>query len=1037
MARRMLGRTFCGFAVSLTRMAALCLVVVLTRACSTEPLGSSAGAINSIYGATSDSDDSFANVAVKLIGPGGSCTGVLITPTTVLTAAHCINGSASPLPVESGIGTPITVEWGNGSDETIITTDGKPFTAVAGPITSSIDDVALVFANITSLNVDAAVQVANSNLSSAGWDRLLGTYISRPETPSHLATVQAVGWDEQVSIPPGRQVALVPGGVVSEGGLLAFEYGLDSKGTCDGKSLLQPGDSGGPLFVTNANGPTDLQRHIVGIASGGGSGAIQACANLWVPVGPNPKNDDWISLNAVDHSHDAQPNWLKQHPFGGVGSRWRGEVDYLGPCDTVHDQDCDHWYDSDPVTSANHDNCPQVFNPDQTDEDDDTLGDACDGKHCPCDDGGFDVDGDRVCQRPCPGQLGSPDNCAFTPNADQFDCNLDFEIANASSLGNLAIMGDACDPVPCPRPQTRTLPLVAGGCAFPPFNGAGCVPNPPPAQNSKQCCGTALSNEVVTTTIGSHVANVAGPVSAAVEVNVPPSTDPKLGVAGTLMRYCQQSPPIDCGDSSVLNETMLKTDSLETAIPLDKAHPWHKVHVASTNQPYVSSFDPIVTNLTYGVSGFRLDWLYDKDLTAWLNAGAITGCSAAADPTCLVGRWWNSADSQVGTFSDETVSGQHVGYHVSGNDFGNIGDGIVPMQPVRTTLWCPVPVPLVNLDPTGPLGWGPGKLVVLPHAPSPQLDATLVTGDTRFLGASAAANVIVALQADGSGIAAQDIGASDCGGNQVDDSIRSITFAGTSTWLNAVEPAVSIPGQPFDAVALSLDGTTVVATARTIGTKLTTNLSNPTGGDPPAPRGAYGAAYSRWAGGIFIAGGISTADASVLHDVWFTPPNGPWSNVTPHASGGAACGGGLVREIGTIRALTYSYGDSELWMIDEPTKLPFVRLLRAAPSGGIEQLATWPKHGDSTGYFLSVDHDGAVLVSLVRKQGFVVARVEPQAGCGRVTGLYNHADDVLLGPTFVSPVGYGFFVDHHGTGEVLRTATIPRLPASRAMSDSP
>jgi hypothetical protein len=117
------------------------------------------------------------------------------------------------------------------------------------------------------------------------------------------------------------------------------------------------------------------------------------------------------------------------------------------------------------------DNCPFVFNPDQTDTDEDGQGDACDD----------DDDNDGVCDGGVPGLecVAGPDNCPLTPNADQKDfdgdgfgdvCDPDIDgdgVENGTDICEYTPLGEVVDPatgcsidqiVPCEGPWDEEIP---------------------------------------------------------------------------------------------------------------------------------------------------------------------------------------------------------------------------------------------------------------------------------------------------------------------------------------------------------------------------------------------------------------------------------------------------------------------------------------------------------------------------------------------------------------------------------------------------
>jgi hypothetical protein len=163
---------------------------------------------------------------------------------------------------------------------------------------------------------------------------------------------------------------------------------------------LNTGDLGSPLYLVTPVG-ADVTRQVVGIASrvpvdtaGTENPSVQfpalashcptnACEG-WIDITQGAAKT-WLLAQLEDHRHDDPvkfKNWRDHHPSphgtraNGTPDWWLGEVDYYGDCRRDVDADCDHILLKN-ADGTDRDNCPDVFNPDQADEDDDLKGDLC------------------------------------------------------------------------------------------------------------------------------------------------------------------------------------------------------------------------------------------------------------------------------------------------------------------------------------------------------------------------------------------------------------------------------------------------------------------------------------------------------------------------------------------------------------------------------------------------------------------------------------------------------------------------------------
>lgn len=388
-------------------LGALSLLVFVATACSAPAPSdgvSSQDAVQSrsdaIWGGAIDTNTPEANVAVSIVTPdpnnpnvASACTGVLVTPRAVITAAHCIET------VEAR-----RVRVGNDSNSWLDVVDAHASATYPHQYdTVSPQDFGIVWLD------DSIV----SNVRSRR------PLLSAP----NLGTVSIAGWSPY-DIDGGTNPVHNQWRTVGSFGRNALSHHPADDGTAlwefSGQLVGgQHGDSGGPIFFTEPDG----SRGVFGIFSGMSISDPSHC--YYVDLSASAART-WIDGQMLDKNHDGGHSlaWYAKHGKNR-DTMWFGEVDATGytlALNCPSDKDCDGWFD-------HHDNCPDVPNTDQVQTGPGEAGDACDP----------DADGieDAV------------DNCPSVKNADQANCNLAYEVANLRER-----LGDACDPVPCPGIQT-------------------------------------------------------------------------------------------------------------------------------------------------------------------------------------------------------------------------------------------------------------------------------------------------------------------------------------------------------------------------------------------------------------------------------------------------------------------------------------------------------------------------------------------------------------------------------------------------------
>ncbi len=816
-------------------------------------------------------------------------------------------------------------------------------------------------------------------LSSSLWAALLELAIARPSFQVPPASIDG----EAYTFQPGLVGAAGWGTLRADRQVAFYDFLVRLGGVWNafpdtGQAMLENGDSGGPLFYTRADGGRDP----FGIASQTVTNEIhQVVKNIWADV-TRSELAGWIKTNALDTNARASlkpsplpqqsERWLQVHGKN-KSNYWFGEVDYVGPCARGDDLDCDHWF-------IEHDNCPFDFNPDQRDSDDDGVGDAC-------------------------------DNCVTAHNPDQANCNVFAETHHETPR---KILGDLCDPVPCPQ---STLGPSTPETVCCPADEAG----------AKTCVTRTVHSVLHTVTLGSHPADSVLAAGQDVFARV-------YGVA-TSARFCQQIGDFVCDAPSVLHDIQLSFPDE----PNNPDHPWHRISFGKSRVPSVPPSPPPRgqdLEFDYGLSTDDNQWFYQQDFAYWTSDPSrpklpldfpactqISVCGAGSSPlvstgSCLNGTFWLHADTPVGDTVD-TVSGMRVGLHedpiLGGNPPAELANGYLKMSPDPARGYC--------LRPSSPIvaaairGLQPRQASALWQSGGADRALDIQAFPYTELLVPSPVGFVAAIQPDASHLILGDSGGS-CSGSSVSPGLGH-AFA-SHVWASVIEPTPRIGVyRNIMAVGLSADGTTVTDAMMEQDGKLSTasELDFPIaqGNSPsPAPRSDFAAFFTRVGGGVYLIGGTS-AFGVPLHDVWFQPVGRDWQEVTFSGP-----------PLGDVDAATLSFLDRRLLIVDrvrEQRGAERARILRVDPVASTSQVlfTTRARHGDRLA-FLSVDRDGSVLlaVSNLRSKKTKLVRLDISGNAFRVSRVHV-GRGVLTRPVIVDEHAYGFaVVNEDGSVRIVR-----------------
>jgi hypothetical protein len=623
------------------------------------------------------------------------------------------------------------------------------------------------------------------------------------------------------------------------------------------------------------------------------------------------------------------------------------------------------------------------------------------------------------------------DNCPLAFNPDQANCNLLAEQAANARGESTAILGDVCDPVPCPEGNadaviSSTTWLPIGQTAF----GRR-------ETHSRIDLHTVGSSSLFQSTTSADDNVSYSPGFTGYPVQTINSTSGTIVVTTTNAAsfwFCEYNRTL--GFNCLAPQNLEAAGMLSSTPPpnsqvQDPTHPWVSMNVAQTT--VVLPGTPFARGGTYplelGLPNTPFWWDYAGDNAFWHrtglsmpvipnpDVGQYSNCdttSSGLTGTCLDGAIWIDAQTGVGIgFSGEFITDPNgnmvtVGDHVvttsageldSSGDLGSYYFSIRPdaifTEPVALpglTTWPPPPscencvvwwrVPnelLPEGDPFERLIDTLGRVTPIVAGPSPLLAIALtpnVSDFTPFVSARLASDLT----------------------------------ATHNLLANASEARTTV-GLDATSVVMSSDATSIIDDVVFNGSQMelggeaceTCGITTVTGPGPNA-RSAFQALLSSTEQTLFVVGGTDSS-GHALGDLWALPlATGNWQDVP-------LIGGPL----GQVLAAAYSVIDRQLWVVDQVGTT--MRLLRVHPHAGtVQVLAEAARNPHSDPIWLSGDRDGGIILgtSDACLNTHQLTKVEFVGGQLEASILDNSAGALLAAPQADSR-GYALVLDVPGT----------------------